>query len=266
MKETKNSKQSKNESSVKKRKNEDTKKLHEHRLEEFTDSTSTLGITKNVLGKVILVIVIAVLGFFFIKTAVWEYFYYKEKEGSPRATVETSEEAPEPVEVDETEITEKQRAEYFVPADYPRYLSIEKLGIVNARVIELGLTANGELDTPTSIFDAGWYTQSSKPGAGGVMVIDGHNGGPNVEGIFKHLNTLYTDDIITIERGDGTIFKYKVVENKEVPLAEADSYMTTAFTSPEPGKESITIISCIGEWSQVQQTYLSRQFLISIIF
>ena len=31
------------------------------------------------------------------------------------------------------------------------------------------------------------------------------------------------------------------------------------------GKEGLSIITCTGDWSQVQQTYLSRQFLRATI-
>ena len=80
-----------------------------------------------------------------------------------------------------------------------------------------------------------------------------------------HLNQLYAGDEIVVERGDGQTFTYQVVDNKEVPLSEADDYMTTAFQSPITGRESLTLISCIGEWSQVQQTYLSRQFARAVL-
>ena len=148
--------------------------------------------------------------------------------------------------------------------DRPRYLMIEKLGIARSRVIPVG-SANGEMGTPNNIFDVGWYTGSGKPGQGKTMIIDGHNGGPHVLGVFKALPSLAAGDIIQVERGDGQLFRYKVVENKEVPLAEADAYMHVAAISPEPGKESVTLISCTGEWSQAQGTYLSRQFTRAIL-
>lgn len=219
--------------------------------------------SRTLISKILLGIILFCLTFFFARTAIWEYKYYKEKEGSSRATTETvTEEEP----VDETEVTEEQRAEYSVPADHPRYLTIEKLGIKNARVLSMGVNSVGELDTPRNIFDVGWYNQSGKPGLGGVIVIDGHNGGPNIEGVFKHINQLSpNEDKIVIERGDGEKFTYLVVENKEIPIAEADDYMRVAFSSPVPGTESLTLISCIGEWSQVQGTYLSRQFTRAIL-
>ncbi len=225
-------------------------------------ATLDLDRSRKIFSRIVLGLVVFVLTFFFARTAIWEYNYYKEKEGSPRSAAETVTEAPE---VDETEVTVEQRAEYTVAADRPRYLSIEKLGIKNARVLPMGVNDSGELDTPGNIFDVGWYTQSARPGYGGVIVIDGHNGGPNIEGVFKHLDQLYAGDLITLERGDGAIFTYKVVENKTVPLSEADDYMVTAFTSPVPGTEALTLISCVGEWSSVQQTYLSRQFTRAVL-
>lgn len=199
---------------------------------------------------------------FFIKTAVWEHFYYSEMEGSERDVTAEVEEEEELIEV---EPTEEEVHEYTVAADRPRYLSIEKLGISNARVLAIGINKKGELDTPNNIFDVGWYESSGKPGQGRTMLIDGHNGGPHVYGVFKRLPELAQGDIITVERGDGTVFRYQVIENNEVPLAESDRYMVTAMRSPESGRESLTLISCSGEWSQSQGTYLSRQFVRAVL-
>ena len=194
---------------------------------------------------------------FFIRVATFEDAYYREKEGSERAEVT---EVEEEEELSEEVPTEEQVTEYTVAADRPRYLSIPKLGVVNSRIIAVGVKANGELGTPNNIFDVGWYQSSGKPGKGKVIVIDGHNGGPHVHGVFKDLPNLTAGDLIKIERGDGEVFEYKVVENKTVALSESDEYMKTAFKSPVAGKESVTLISCTGEWSDKQQTYLSRQF------
>ena len=153
----------------------------------------------------------------------------------------------------------------MVAPDRPRYLTIEKLGINKARILPMGVNDKGELDTPNNIFDVGWYEASGKPGLGGTMIIDGHNGGPHVLGVFKSLPSLAEGDIITVERGDGVVYNYKVVESTTVALSESDEYMATAARSPERGKESVTLISCTGEWSQQQGTYLSRQFVRAVL-
>jgi len=205
-----------------------------------------------------------------VRISLWEKNYYESQEGSERTKpVKVSEdiEIVEPEEVDETEVTEEQRVEYNVPAGNPRYLSIPKLGIYNSRVIRVSKRGDGRLGTPNNIFDVGWYDGSSKPGQGGTMIIDGHNGGPNIEGVFKHIDTLVVGDVIEIAvGGSDVIYKYRVEENVEVKLENADKYMNKeARKSPVEGKESITLITCIGEWSEQQQTYLSRQFVRAVL-
>ena len=198
---------------------------------------------------------------FFLRLAIWENNYYNEKDGSERAeVVEIVEE-----ELIEEEPTEEEVIEYTVAPDRPRYLTIEKLGIYNARILPMGLKASGELATPNNIFDVGWYEASGKPGEGGTMLIDGHNGGPRVQGVFKDLPNLVAGDKITVERGDGLKYVYTVVENVTVPLEDSDKYMSTALHSPEEGKESISLITCTGEWSQTRKTYLSRQFTRAVL-
>lgn len=200
---------------------------------------------------------------FLIRVATFESSYYSEKEGSERAVAATEDDDEE--ELIEVEPTVEEVHEYTVAADRPRYLSIEKLRISKARILPMGVNKKGEMDTPRNVFDVGWYTESGKPGQGKTMVIDGHNGGPNVHGVFKNLPNLVNGDVITVERGDGLVFRYEVVENKEIKLDEASSYMRTAMKSPVAGKESITLITCSGEWSQAQGTYLSRQFVRAVL-
>ncbi|MBR3256716.1 class F sortase [Candidatus Saccharibacteria bacterium] len=228
-----------------------------------SEKSLEIGFSKSTVEKIIIAVLVFILTVFFVKTAIWERKYYSEKEGSERydATVVDS---SSDIEVDETPVTEEQMRAHTVPAEDPRYLSIEKLGISNARVLNISTKSNGELDTPLGIFDVGWYNGSSRPGKGGTIVIDGHNGGPNVVGVFKYLDKLFAGDRIKIERGDGEIFEYEVVDNVEIPLDEADAYMKTAFVSPTPGKESLSLITCTGEWSQLRQTYLSRQFVRAV--
>lgn len=212
----------------------------------------------GLLGLLLLIFIIRVISF--------ENYYYDVKDGSERAVTENvaSIEVVQE-ELIEEEPTETEVREYTVPADHPRYLTIDRLGIYNARILPMGLTDEGALDTPRNIFDVGWYELSGKPGQGGTMLIDGHNGGPHVRGVFKNLPNLAEGDIIEVERGDGIVYKYRVVENIEVLLSEADAYMAQAAKSPVAGKESVSLISCTGEWSQQRGTYLSRQFTRAVL-
>ena len=218
-----------------------------------------LGNRKDIIRWAIWSVLGLLLLIFVVKVSTYEGNYYNEKDGSERAIVEQEQQEEEEELVEEAPSTEEVH-EYTVAPDRPRYLTVEKLGIRNARILPMGVNTKGELDTPRNIFDVGWYESSGKPGQGGTLMIDGHNGGPHVHGVFKDLPNLAAGDIIKVERGDGAIYNYKVVENKAVLLSDANKYMSIAARSPEVGKESVTLISCTGEWSQSQQTYLSRQF------
>ncbi len=221
---------------------------------------------KKNLPKIIWGIILLILAVFLLRVAIWENDYYQRMEGSTRATADSSTTAPDSTEdVNEDDIDEQMKQSYKVNPDRPRFLSIEKLGVDRARVLEVGVNNTGQMLTPASIYDVGWYRGSDKPGFGGTVVIDGHNGGPTKEGVFKHLPELAVGDIIVIERGDGKFFRYSVYDNTEVPLSEANEYMKTIMQSPEKDHESLSLITCTGEWSQVQQTYLSRQFLRALL-
>ncbi len=215
-------------------------------------------VAKWVVWAVIAIVFLA----FFIRVAVFENEYYSSKQGSERAVAGTISAGDE---LEEEKPDENAVKEYTVAADRPRYLSIEKLNITNARVLAMGVNTSGELDTPRNIFDVGWYDGSGKPGQGGTMVIDGHNGGPHVYGVFKDLPNLAIGEIITIERGDGVKYNYRVVENEQISLDESNKYMAIAMKSPENGKESVTLITCSGDWSDERKTYLSRQFVRAVL-
>ena len=214
------------------------------------------------IPKIILAILLVLAVAFAIKVKIWEDHYYTEKEGSERAAPQVIGDIDAtPEEVSEVEVTEQERAEYTVAPEKPRYLYIDKLGIKKARILEVGVNAKGQMMTPYSVYDAAWYNGSSLPGTGGTAILDGHNGGPGSYGIFKNLNNLTAGDEIRIEMGSGAVYTYRVYDNFEVKLSEADEKMPMLTVSPVKGEESISIISCIGEWSLKQQTYLSRQFL-----
>lgn len=216
---------------------------------------------KKVIIRSIVAVIALIFVALFIKVAIWEAKYYSEKEGSERTAAVVSEEI-----LDESEISEAQITEYTVPAENPRYITIPKLNVTKARVIQVSLKTNKELGTPNNIYDVGWYNASGKPGEGGTLMLDGHNGGPTKYGIFKNLPNLVEGDIITIERGDGEIFNYKVVENKTITIEEAANYMNTALHyNKKSKKESLSIITCTGEWSASQSTYLSRQFTHAVL-
>jgi cytoskeletal protein RodZ len=152
--------------------------------------------------------------------------------------------------VDETPVTPAMVSSHTVPATHPRYISIPSLGIEKARVQNIGLTKNNILDTPKNISDTAWYNKSATPGQGyGSVLIDGHNGGVSRDGVFAGLERLVNDDEIIIERGDGKLFTYKVVENKTESLQDANTTgMQRLMTPFESSKEGLGLVTCAGKW------------------
>lgn len=175
-------------------------------------------------------------------------------------------------EVDETEVTQEKKDDYQVPnPSFPRYLSIPSLKISNARVVQIGtIKDTGQLDSPKSIYDAGWYTKSGLPGAGkGAVLIDGHNGGPTKGGIFENLGSLSMGSEIIIERGDGQRITYQVADNREMSVEDINNEsnplgMKTMLNSMDPKKEGLNMITCVGDWDYSKNTFNKRVMLRAV--
>lgn len=175
-------------------------------------------------------------------------------------------------EVDETEVTQEKKDDYQVPnPSFPRYLSIPSLKISNARVVQIGtIKDTGQLDSPKSIYDVGWYTKSGVPGAGkGAVLIDGHNGGPTKGGIFENLGSLSKGSEIIIERGDGQRITYQVTDNREMSVEDINNEsnplgMKTMLNSMDPKKEGLNMITCVGDWDYAKNTFNKRVMLRAI--
>ncbi len=135
--------------------------------------------------------------------------------------------------------------QYMVAPPNPRYIDIPKLGI-HARVLPMTVNNANELGAPYGIYDAGWYTSSALPGQNGAMLVDGHSGIGKTHGIFHDLSKLAVGDQITITRGDGQTFTYKVAKTAIVDAAKVD--MGSLLVSQNTAKPGLNLITCAGDW------------------
>jgi LPXTG-site transpeptidase (sortase) family protein len=149
-------------------------------------------------------------------------------------TVAPSTKKPAPAEVDN----------YTVAPDRPRYITIPKLG-VRARVQTVGLTKNNQIGSPANVYDAAWYTGTSKPGQPGVSLIDGHVSSWTTKGIFYRLGTLQAGDAIQITLGNNTLLNYSVVKTRTYDSANVD--MTAVLSPADPAKSGLNLITCTGD-------------------
>jgi len=152
--------------------------------------------------------------------------------------------------VDESDIPQSEIDQYTVPAEEPKYISIDTLGVEKTRVFPVGTNDQNLLESPRNIHDAAWYKKSVTPGHGyGAVLINAHSGGISKNGIFTKLSTLKQGDEITVERGDGKLFRYSVIENQTMDLDEVNATgMKMMMQSAEPGSEGLNLITCAGKW------------------
>lgn len=225
--------------------------------------------TRHVLLKtryVVIFVIILIAGLFFGRVAIWEDQYLAAMEGSARAQVESTEESTsEDDDVDTTEPSETEIAEYHVAAHLPRYITIRSLGIYNSRVEQSGIGANGEMSVPYNTWNTGWYINSDLPGKiGGTAVIDGHSGDAHC--IFNNLPKIKIGAEIVIEMGDEkTKYTYVVTSTATKKIGdEANNYMETALAK-KPGTASLTLITCTGDWWQQSRTYSHRFFVHAVL-
>lgn len=155
------------------------------------------------------------------------------------ALIATSSSTPATVKPDTSAVSG-----YDVVRNLPRYLLIPKLG-VNARVLSVGLDAQGVLQTPANVFDTAWFNESSLPGQAGAMLIDGHVSSWTAHGVFHDLKKLLAGDIINIENGDNAIFSYQVVKVQIYDASNVD--MAGAMLPIDATKPGLNLISCTGD-------------------
>lgn len=137
----------------------------------------------------------------------------------------------------------------------PVKLTIPAIG-VKTSLIQLGLQANGSLQVPSSaqVDEAGWYTESPRPGAVGGSVIAGHVDSYKGPAVFYWLRDLKAGDKVYVTRADGTIAEFNVTQVQEYPKA---AFPTSIVYGGEPDAE-LRLITCGGTFDSTTGHYLSN--------
>lgn len=145
-------------------------------------------------------------------------------------------------------------AEGQAPRGLPMRIKIPKINL-NAEIEYVGLTPNGEMDTPESTSNVGWYEAGVPPGEQGSAVIAGHYGwGDGEASAFDELHKLRVGDRFTIEDDAGGIITFVVRANKRYDPGDDAS---DVFTSTD-GRAHLNLITCEGDWNPVSKSYSKR--------
>lgn len=155
---------------------------------------------------------------------------------------------------------------YTVPALHPRYIHIDSIGLSNTRIYPVALNASSLLAYPSNVHDVGWYQKSGTPGSGDVILLNSRSEAYSGVGPLSDSSKLKLGDIISLVRGDGTKFTYKILDNKIMTIAEVnDSGMKLMSTAAVKDKEALNIIADSGVWVPKLGTYDHRTILRSVV-
>jgi LPXTG-site transpeptidase (sortase) family protein len=127
---------------------------------------------------------------------------------------------------------------------------------VNATVEYVGLTSNGEMDTPSGPTGVAWFELGPRPGEKGSAVIAGHYGRwkSGERSVFENLNKLKKGDVLYIEDDGGLTLTFTVRESRSYdPSADAFDVF-----SLNDGKSHLNLVTCEGVWNAASQTYSQR--------
>ena len=132
-------------------------------------------------------------------------------------------------------------------------LVIESIG-VNSKIINVGLTKEGNMEAPSNIYDVGLYKYGAKLGQNGTAVLAGHLDGANGEkGVFYSLDKLKAGDIIKINRNNATPLTYKVTKTRVYKSTDKPSEVFKSASG-----SNLNLITCRGSWDKNKSQYDER--------
>lgn len=140
----------------------------------------------------------------------------------------------------------------------PTRIIIDKIG-VDAAIEPVGLTEDGLMDAPKTNEAVGWYEQSARLGENNyAILLDGHYGTETSPAVFRDLINLEIGDTILVGAAEN-IATFRVVEIDQSDVEDVD--MKKALYPYRSGVQSLTIITCEGEYDPVNITYDKRRIV-----
>lgn len=141
----------------------------------------------------------------------------------------------------------------------PKRIVIEKIQ-VNSLIQRVGVDQHNKIAVPNNVHLAAWFTESVQPGKTGLSIIDAHVSGRSTDGLFKNLDQLSAGDEFSVERGDGSLLRYSVLETKTVPEPESADIL---FSQNPKVKSQLNLITCGGSFDRASNQYTDRTIVSS---
>lgn len=140
----------------------------------------------------------------------------------------------------------------------PVKVAIPAIG-VNANLQDLAIAADGTLNPPDGVVDAGWYAKGIVPGAVGPAIIAGHIDSTTAPGVFLNLGKLKAGDQVTVTMSSGSVETWKVTGSRAALKTEfptSDVY----GTSPTP---QLRLITCGGVFNPAIGHYNENEIVFA---
>lgn len=126
---------------------------------------------------------------------------------------------------------------------------------VDAAVVPVGLTPDGEMDVPKDPSEVAWFNLGPHDGKTGSNVIAGHyDWKNNVPAVFDNLDKLSKGDNIFIEDEKGVTTDFIV---REIRTYEKDEEASDVFGSDDD-KAHLNLVTCTGAWNKAENSYSER--------
>jgi hypothetical protein len=132
---------------------------------------------------------------------------------------------------------------------------------VSASVIDLGVGADGAMESPPTPDVVGWYRMSARAGQPGNSVFSGHVDWGHNTAVFWGLRNLSPNDAILLRGSDGVQHRYVVEWNRV--FARTDP--TTSGIVGASKASILTLITCDGVYDQSIRDYLDRRVVRAVL-
>ncbi|MFN8474143.1 MAG: class F sortase [Anaerolineae bacterium] len=142
----------------------------------------------------------------------------------------------------------------------PASMSIPAIGIKDANVVDVGLEANGAMETPKGWWDLGWYKLGPLPGQLGNSVISGHLDSDTGPAVFWNLGRLRKGDKIVVEMEDGTKRSFAVEKLESYPYNKAP--LDRIFGASDRAR--LNLITCAGVFDKGHANYSNRLVVYAV--
>ncbi|MFN8497009.1 MAG: class F sortase [Anaerolineae bacterium] len=142
----------------------------------------------------------------------------------------------------------------------PASMSIPAIGVKDANVVDVGLEANGAMETPKGWWDLGWYKLGALPGQLGNAVISGHLDSDTGPAVFWNLARLRKGDKIVVAMEDGTTRRFAVEKLESYPYNKAP--LDRIFGPSD--KARLNLITCAGVFDKGHANYSNRLVVYAV--